>query len=354
MRIHIEAPISKVATADDWKNVAVCNNFLNSLWKTVEFWIGDRLIHPPYQTYGHKTNLEKELGKSDEIKNTLAASGFWFDPSTLKDPESFSDFFNEEIRPSVGTNQTVGREFGLLGKVHLPLFEQRKLIPGGLKLKLRFLPNDPSFYIKCANTVRLKQVEFTDCSLRVKGPKLSKHVADAIRAAHLTNTMKYFLKEVTNIPTTITKGTQDIILDNVHNGQIPNRAFVYFVDHRAHSGSYLLNPYNYQHFKVNHIALYINGTPVGGPAKTPNYTNKWYTREYNDLFEVTNQDIIDTCITIKKPEFAKGRNLFSFRCQPDLISGGAVGVINPIKKGHFVFISNSLNHSQILLPVWFI
>ena len=96
-----------------------------------------------------------------------------------------------------------------------------------------------------------------------------------------------------------------------------------------------MDPYNFQHFNVNNLALYANGQLLHGFAKTPNFTKGFYDRENYDIFEVTNQDNIDTCINITKKQFPLGNNTFSFRCQPDLVSGGArgAGYMNPQKRG---------------------
>ena len=239
------------------------------------------------------------------------------------------------IKPdSTNKNQTESREFELFGKIHLPIFEQRATaLLGGCKLKLKFIPNDPTFFIKTALPVRLKSIEYTDCSLRVKGIKVFKHIVDAHNLGLLYGNARYKFLENFVVPVTINKGIQDIILDNLHSGTVPNRVLVTFVDHRAFNGSFIMNPYNFQNFGVNHLSLYINGNPAGGPSKNPNFTNGWYAREYYDLFEVTNQDNIDTCVTITKENFIKGNNIFCFRCQPDLYAGGNVGLVNPTKLG---------------------
>ena len=337
LKICIEKPIKSISvTKDDWKNVSTCNNLLNSIFKQVEFWIGDRSIDPAHQTYAYKTYFEKLLGKSEEVKKTAADLGGWTEvvPSN---PEDLIPHFNGKIK-TIKTSGDFGegQEFELLGKIHLPMFEQRKAaLLGGCKLKLKFIPNDPQFYIKCTNEVQVKSVEFTDCSLRIQGAKLLPHIYNAHEKGLAEGNARYFLLENFVVPITINKGTQDIIIDNVHSGAVPNRAFIAFVDHRAFNGSHNLNPYNFQNFGVNHLQLYINGNPVGGPPKMPNFNKGWYSREYYDLFKVTNQDHIDTCITINKENFVRGNNIFAFKCSPDMTVGGAkaLGFYNPIKYG---------------------
>ena len=321
-------------TLEDWKNISTCNNLLNSLFKQVEFWIGDRLIDPPHQTYPYKTYFEKILGKSSDIKKTSATLGFWTE-DIPEDPEALIKEFSDRIKPDANSsNMNEGKEFELLGKIHLPMFEQRhQALLGGCKLKIKFIPNDPSFYIKCNSNIRVKNVEFTECYLTIKGVKVHPSVAHSNEIALNNANARYFLLDNFVIPYTINKGGQDITLDNVYDGYTPNRIFVAFVDHRSFNGSNLLNPYNFQHFGINYLSIYMNGTPAGGLPKTPNFKTGWYSKEYYDLFEVTNQDNIDTCISITKDQFEKGFNIFSFRCQPDLICGGArsMGFVNPLK-----------------------
>jgi hypothetical protein len=79
--------------------------------------------------------------------------------------------------------------------------------------------------------------------------------------------------------------------------------------------------------------MYVNGRPVGGLMKTPKFKEGRYAYEYQDLFEVTNQDNVDTCITIKRGNYVKGNTIFGFRIQPDLGASAAAGIVNPITYG---------------------
>ena len=107
-----------------------------------------------------------------------------------------------------------------------------------------------------------------------------------------------------------------------------------FVDHQAFNGSYLLNPYNYQNFKLCHLSFYLNGIQFPEKAFTPDFDNNNYSREYMSLFEATNQDNIDSCITIKKSQYPEGNNIFAVNFAPDLSSGCcATGYVNPLRYG---------------------
>ena len=333
LRINIENPLKAIIKKEDWKKISTVNNLLNSLFKQIDLTIGDRLVNQPHQTYGYKTDIEFKLGKRKEEKETFLASGFWFEDG-LDDPESLNTKISELIMSNNDADLSKGQEIDLMGRIHLAMFEQPKALIGGCNLRIKFIPNDPSFYLMMSNEVRLKSIEFTDSALYVHRSKISRPVLEAhLKAMEIANA-KYQLRESFVVPVTINKGTMDTIIDNVHNGQLPKRAFVTFVDHSAFNGSYILNPYNYQNFGLCHLSFYLNGIQYPEKPFTPDFDNKLFVREYLSLFETTNQDNSENCITITKKDFTNGNNIFAVNFSPDLSSGCcAVGHVNPIKFG---------------------
>src|SRR5882757_2129160 len=115
-----------------------------------------------------------------------------------------------------------------MGKIHIPMFEQNKAIIGGCNFTLKLIPNDPSFYMMCKTDIRVTNVEFLEACLYLHRSKISRPVLEGHNKALQIATAKYALRESFVVPITVNKGTMDTILDNVHNGQLPNRAFVTF------------------------------------------------------------------------------------------------------------------------------
>ena len=306
---------------------------MNSLFKQIDLTIGDRIINPAHHTYSYKTDFEIKLGKSKEAKETFLASQFWFE--NISNEEQKIAKISELIKPlDDATDFSIGREIDLMGRIQLSMFEQPKALIGNSNVRLKFIPNDPTFYIMADQDIKIESVEFTEASLIVHRSRIEQKVREGIDKALESANARYQLRESFVVPVTINKGTIDTIIDNVHNGQLPKRAFVAFVDHQAFNGSYSLNPYNYQNFKLSHLAFFLNGIQTPEKAFTPDFKNKLYAREYLSLFEATNQDNVDTCITIKRDDFPKGNNIFAVNFSPDLSSGCcSTGHVNPIKSG---------------------
>ena len=133
------------------------------------------MIGPSHQTYGHKTMIEKLFGKSSEVKKTSAELGGFY--LTSASGETLIPEMMKLLKPAAAP-YNVSNEIELFGKIHLPMFEQRTSIPGGLKLKLKLIPQDPSFYFKCATDVKLLNVEYTECYITLKGEKVNKNIVE--------------------------------------------------------------------------------------------------------------------------------------------------------------------------------
>lgn len=336
LKVHIAKPMNTKVGISDWKNVSPVNNLLNSLFKQIDLIIGDRTVTLAHQTYPYKTDFEIKLGKNKEAKNSHLTSALWYEdePGKQQDINLTRSEFITPTKEGSTDDYKQGRELDLMGKIYLPLFEQNKALIGGCNIRLKFICNDPSFYMISSNDVRVTNVDFLESSLFVHRSKITRPVLEGqLKGLDIANA-KYQTRESFVVPITINKGIQDTILDNVHNGQLPRRAFVAFVNHSAFNGSFTLNPFNYEHFNLSHLSFYLNGIQYPEKAFTPDFDRGLYIREYLSLFETTNQDNCDSCITIDRKAYAKGNTIFAINFAPDLNSGCcSTGYVNPIKFG---------------------
>jgi hypothetical protein len=60
----------------------------------------------------------------------------------------------------------------------------------------------------------------------------------------------------------IVKGLLKIIINNLTNGTVPSRVFFGLVSSGAYEDDFSLNPFNFQHYNVNRIALIVDGKEV--------------------------------------------------------------------------------------------
>jgi hypothetical protein len=212
-------------------------------------------------------------------------------------------------------------------------FQQRVLI-GETSILLRLVPNDQSFYLISSDEELKPKIEFLDCCLLVHRSKVSRPIVEAHNHALQIAPAKYPIKRVEVKPFVVPPDTLDALIDNVHNVALPRRIFVALVSNESFNGSLKTNPFNYEHFNVNHIVAYLDGVQYPVKAFTPDFANELFTREYFSLFESTNQNNNECCIDLKRSDYSKGNVIYGFNFSPDLSSGcGTSGHVSPIRKG---------------------
>jgi len=80
--------------------------------------------------------------------------------------------------------------------------------------------------------------------------------------------------------------------EKLFSGQLPTRLVIGLVTNQAFSGHAESNPFNFQHFKLNEIALYLDGQQQHAirPIQ-PDYERGLYIRAYDSMFAGTRYTI---------------------------------------------------------------
>ena len=83
-------------------------------------------------------------------------------------------------------------------------------------------------------------------------------------------------------------GFRDISHEKLFSGQLLTRVVVGLVTSEVFNEHRKRNPFNFQHFSVTEISLYLDGQQQDGikPMEL-NYTDSRYIRAYNTLFSGT-------------------------------------------------------------------
>jgi len=132
------------------------------------------------------------------------------------------------------------------------------------------------------------KINVTHASLFARKVKLSPTVFLAHAKALKYSMAKYPIKRVVCKAFSIPQNYLDANYEKVFSGQLPTRIVVGLVDNRAFNGDRALNPFNFQHFELSEISLYLDGQQQHAlkPIQ-PNFGNGLYVRAYNPLFAGT-------------------------------------------------------------------
>lgn len=328
--------------ANDWNNISVVNNLMDSMWQQIDVFVGDTQTTVSLQTYAFKSYFENLLGYSDDSKKSFMTAAGWFNDELMDTPHKpnmLRSKFIKHITPE-GLDSTKDKEMGigkvyeLYGRPHFDLARQERAILGGTKLRFKLIPNPAEFYLMCSDEKLIPKVEFVEISLNIVRSKVSPEITTAheIALGHSPSRYPFGMGNVRT--TTISGGTLNMTLENVINGQLPRRCLIAFTSNEAFNGSLKKNPFYFHHYDINYLACFQNGDQYPRRAFQPDFQNGSFTREYIEFFRSVNQMLTDNHITITRENYAKGNTIFGFNFSPDISDGyGINGYISPLKYG---------------------
>jgi hypothetical protein len=200
-------------------------------------------------TYAHKAYFNIIIYSTEHArKSYLRAAGYFEDDiATLKYAlKNNRTTLIKHVTPSSVINDTdtyIGEPVELLMKPYLDLLRQNKSLLGGCKLRLKFVPNRPEFLFMVNDTTIIPQIEFLDVYLEVPKAIVSDQILMAHNRALQESPAKYPIERVEVRSMTINAGVTGKPLENVINGVLPRRIYLYFLTNEAFNGSYETNPF---------------------------------------------------------------------------------------------------------------
>ena len=131
-------------------------------------------------------------------------------------------------------------------------------------------------------------------------------------------TAKYPIRRVICKTFTVPTGYLDASHEKLFSGQLPVRLIVGLVDNRAYNGDRERNPFNFQHFSLTEVGVYLDEQLHGLKHLKLNFPSGRYIAAYASLFSGTNKINRDEGNGIDRSEYARGYTLFAYDLTPDL------------------------------------
>ena len=132
-------------------------------------------------------------------------------------------------------------------------------------------------------------------------------------------TAKYPIRRVVCKSFTIPQNYLNMNHEKLFSRQLPTHIVIGLVDNRACNGSRERNPFNFAHFNLHEIGLYLDGQQQHAlrPIQ-PNVATVEYIRAYNTIFAGTGKLGADEGLFITRDEYANGYSLYAFDLTADL------------------------------------
>lgn len=309
--LHIIAKIKKDQATTTTADIAPINNWIHSLFSQVDVYLNQKCISPPSNNYAYRAYIENLLNYGELAKNSHLTAGLWAEDDAGKFDDTTSNRGYIK-RKKIAAGEA---EIELYSNLHCDIFNINKFMINGVDLGLKLIKNKNDFHL-IGNTP--SHVEIIEANLFVRKVKINPSILLAHARALCVTSAKYPINRVEIKTLTIGTGIQSKSIDNIFLGQIPKRCIIGMVDSIAFNGKIDKNPFNFQHFNYNYLALYIDSTQIPAKPLTPDFKKKQYIRSFYTLFEGSGIHFSDTGNGISYERYPDGNCLAVFDLTTDL------------------------------------
>ena len=162
------------------------------------------------------------------------------------------------------------------------------------------------------------ELQITDAVLMVQKVTVIQSIKESyIKLMDEGHPLHYTLETPTMNYYSLETGSSQFMRDNLFMGKVPKRIIVGMVDTTAYHGAGDKNPFNFQHFNLNEIALYKDGMPYPTPILKMDFERKIYAEAYHNFMKALGAAYSNNVPIVKREEFASGFALYCYNMTPD-------------------------------------
>lgn len=321
--LHLKVKITRANgnnLADD-DAVGPVNNFLHSLFSQVDVFLNGILVTSSSNTYPYRAYIENLLSYGPAAKRSqLTACLFYKDAAGKMDKanplaENADERNSGLIRRAAFTAQS--RELDLMGRIHADIFFQSRYMLNEVNVKIKLTRSRDVFCLMSTGDHAFK-VKITAAAMIIRKVKVSPSVYLAHAKTLELGLAKYPIRRVVCKAFTIPAGYLDVSQEKLFSGQLPSRLIIGCIDNRAFNGDAARNPFNFQHFSLSELAVYLDGQQHNVKPLSLDFTNNQYITSFMSLFNGTGKENRDEGNDIDRSDFADGYALYAFDLSPDL------------------------------------
>ena len=321
--LHVQVDIKKVKNIDltDNDNVIPINGLLHSMFSDIIVQLGDKIITSADQAYPYKAYFARMfMGNTHAINNYLNMEMFYKEPffTKLNDNILKNDFIKEKLLKSKNT-------IDMFGKPCIDLFNQDRLLPNDLDMRIKLIRNKNEFCLIKDETVRDGsrahlddfQINIKKISLFVRKVKLNPSVMLAQIKSLSLSTFKYPMLRTEIRTQCIGNGMRDIHLDNLFLGPLPVFIMFGLVDSDAFAGTMTSNPFYFHNKNISHVSIQIDSQQYPVVPLQPDFKNNMFIMCYHHFLTSIGKYYDTDGLDISLENYANGCTLFPFDLTSD-------------------------------------
>ena len=205
----------------------------------------------------------------------------------------------------------------LYGPLYLDFCRQSRFLISQTDMRIRFLPSKPEFALNAYGSTSDFKVKLESVTLHVRRILLNPSVINGHAAGLNKQNALYSINHTQIINFTIPAGQKSYVKDRLFPLQAPKLLIVGMLDNEAFNGSIKRNPFYFQHFDLNKIALYREGESIPGRPFTPDFDLKHYSRSYANTMQTFHYFNSDDTNGLTYEEFGDGYTLYAYDLTAD-------------------------------------
>ena len=328
--LHVTAHVSdsgvKGKAATD--TFAPANLFIHSLFSQIDVSINGKLVSSSTNTYAYRAYIESLLSYGRAYKKSYLTNSLWY-----KDVAGHFDELTVDTNKGAFKRHEFlinNKKVDMMGFLHTDFFRQERLLPPGCDIKIRLVRASEQFSLM--STKPGYKTVIDNAILYVKKVKLNPAVTLAHANVLKKNNMLFPIQRVGCKVFSIPAGSLSSYREAIISGQLPTKIVIGLVKNAAYNGSHNMNPFNFEHFNLNHLSLHVDGRPDTIPSFSPDYSNNLYARSFHSLFDVTGNVNCNDDIDLERSDYPGGNCLYAFRLAHqadgvfDLMHNGSIRV----------------------------
>jgi hypothetical protein len=320
---------------DETDEVAPVNLLFHSMFSQVDVMMQGKLIVSTSNHYPFKSMIQTLLTYGSDAKTSQLTSQMWLkDTPGHMDDYEISSTANAAL-PRRAEYFSGSKTVDMEGPILHDLFQLDRYLLNQVAVSVKLYRTRPEFCLMAKNDAIGYEVVIEDIVLKACKVQVNPAVIFAQAEILRDVNAKYVFTRTEMKLLTIPAGNMSFTYDNLFQGLRPNRLCVGFINAEAGTGNYHLNPYNFRHFNLTQIGLFVDSVPVGGNVMKLNFNAKsgrTIIPAYNNMFEITGKSMRDADNQIDRNYFAGGYALYCFEIEPNF--GNEGNYITLVKQGN--------------------
>ena len=332
VRARIRNANGSALTEEQSKLVAPVNNWLHSLFSQLDVFLNDRLVSTSNNLYAYRAYLETLLNHGEDAEKSQLTCSLFYRDKAGKMELTGDDNKGWKVRNKFTAASTA---VDMIGTPFVDIFNQARYLVNNVNMKLRLLRHSPDFSLMVDATSTLNyQIVIEQATLYVHKVKVSPTSLLSHATIMQTTPVKYPINRVEMKSFSLSQGDMGASRDNIVLGQMPKRVVLGIVSGSAVNGNPKKNPFNFDNFNLNYLALHIDSEQIPATALTPDYGNSQYIREYQSIFDGLGLWKTDKGIPINREDYPNGYALYAFDLTPTQAGSGTSSCFNLLRQGN--------------------